>query len=177
MDTLQAIRLSVMDHLGDTAPTRTVPTVACTPSSDLSATDTSGTQQRFPVRGTTNPDHHLWSNHGVWFLHHTIYPTPWTKERRRFSLKTRSRELARLKRDAYFRVLTESGDPDLAKEHCLSGGGTSAAPEPPALAHSSATPSLPSKPDSFSNLKLLVGKARAGPARAFSTNAIPSNTP
>ena len=21
-----------------------------------------------------NPDHHLWNNHGIWFVHYTIHP-------------------------------------------------------------------------------------------------------
>lgn len=61
-------------------------------------------------RRTGNPNHHLWNNHGVWFLHHTIYPTPWTKERRRFSLKTRSLNEARRRRDEYFGLLGATGD-------------------------------------------------------------------
>ena len=27
-----------------------------------------------------NPNHHLWNNHGTWFLHYTVHPTPFTKE-------------------------------------------------------------------------------------------------
>ena len=23
-----------------------------------------------------NPNHHLWNNHGTWFLHYTVHPTP-----------------------------------------------------------------------------------------------------
>ena len=36
-----------------------------------------------------NPNHHLWDNHGTWFLHYTVHPTPFTKERVRRSLGTR----------------------------------------------------------------------------------------
>ncbi|NBR58180.1 MAG: hypothetical protein EBT89_03320 [Opitutaceae bacterium] len=25
-----------------------------------------------------NPNHHLWNNNGTWFLHYTVYPTPFT---------------------------------------------------------------------------------------------------
>ena len=35
-----------------------------------------------------NPNHHLWNNHGTWFLHYTVHPTPFTKERVRRSLGT-----------------------------------------------------------------------------------------
>jgi len=49
-----------------------------------------------------NPDHHLWNNHGTWFIHYTVYPTPFTKERIRRSLGTSSRETARERRDAFF---------------------------------------------------------------------------
>lgn len=59
-----------------------------------------------------NPNHHLWNNHGVWFLHFTIHPTPFTKERVRRSLGTHDLPTARQRRDAYFahlRAATEDG--------------------------------------------------------------------
>ena len=46
-----------------------------------------------------NPDHHLWNNHGTWFIHFTVYPTPVTAERRRFSLRTKDLHEARRRRD------------------------------------------------------------------------------
>jgi hypothetical protein len=46
-----------------------------------------------------NPDHHLWNNNGTWFVHYTIHPTPFTKERVRTSLRTRDLIEARLRRD------------------------------------------------------------------------------
>jgi len=49
-----------------------------------------------------NPNHHLWNNHGVWFIHYTVHPTPFTKERVRRSLGTTSLETARERRDAFF---------------------------------------------------------------------------
>lgn len=49
-----------------------------------------------------NPNHHLWNNHGTWFLHYTIHPTPLTKERVRRSLGTKDLPTARLRRDAFF---------------------------------------------------------------------------
>ena len=49
-----------------------------------------------------NPNHHLWNNHGTWFLHYTIHPTPFTKERVRRSLGTKDLVIARTRRDAFF---------------------------------------------------------------------------
>ena len=52
-----------------------------------------------------NPNHHLWNNNGTWFLHYTVYPTPFTKERIRRSLGTKDLEVARQRRDSYFALL------------------------------------------------------------------------
>jgi hypothetical protein len=52
-----------------------------------------------------NPNHHLWNNHGTWFLHYTIHPTSFTKERIRRSLGTKDLETARRRRDAFFATL------------------------------------------------------------------------
>jgi hypothetical protein len=49
-----------------------------------------------------NPDHHLWNNHGTWFIHYTMHPTPFTKERVRRSLGTPALAVARERRDACF---------------------------------------------------------------------------
>jgi hypothetical protein len=49
-----------------------------------------------------NPDHHLWNNHSTWFLHYTVHPTPFTKERIRRSLGTKDVVVARRQRDAFF---------------------------------------------------------------------------
>ncbi|HTP47105.1 MAG TPA: hypothetical protein VMQ50_09330 [Casimicrobiaceae bacterium] len=49
-----------------------------------------------------NPNHHLWNNHGTWFLHYTVHPTPFTKERVRRSLGTSHLDEARERRDAFF---------------------------------------------------------------------------
>ncbi len=58
-----------------------------------------------------NPDHHLWNNHGTWFLHYTVHPTPITKERVRLSLGTRVLAAARERRDAFFAHLkNQPGD-------------------------------------------------------------------
>ncbi|WP_068629514.1 hypothetical protein [Cephaloticoccus primus] len=57
-------------------------------------------------RSTDNPNHHLWNNHGTWFLHYTTHPTPFTKERIRRSLGTKSLETARERRDVFFAQLS-----------------------------------------------------------------------
>jgi hypothetical protein len=52
-----------------------------------------------------NPNHHLWNNHGTWFLHYTVHPTPFTKERIRRSLGTKDVAVARERRDTFFRQM------------------------------------------------------------------------
>jgi len=42
-----------------------------------------------------NPNHHLWNNHGTWWLHYTLHLPDYTKRRIRKSLSTRSLEAAR----------------------------------------------------------------------------------
>ncbi|MEO7796744.1 MAG: hypothetical protein ABIY47_03345 [Opitutaceae bacterium] len=49
-----------------------------------------------------NANHHLWNNHGTWFLHYTVHPTPYTKERVRRSLGTKDLDVARERRDSFF---------------------------------------------------------------------------
>ena len=56
------------------------------------------------IRGE-NPNHHLWNNHGTWFVHYTIHPTRSTKERIRRSLGTRDLFVARELRDRFFEEL------------------------------------------------------------------------
>ena len=64
-----------------------------------------------------NPNHHLWDNHGTWFLHYTVYPTPFTKERIRRSLGTKDLGIARTRRDSFFRSLAvRSKRPDAGKQ-------------------------------------------------------------
>ncbi len=53
----------------------------------------------------SNPNHHLWNNHGTWFLHYTAYPTPFTKRRVRRSLGTKDVVAARARRDRCFELL------------------------------------------------------------------------
>lgn len=58
----------------------------------------------------TNPNHHLWNNNGTWFLHYTVYPTPFTKERIRRSLGTKCVKTARERRDQFFSNLLKQGN-------------------------------------------------------------------
>ena len=53
-----------------------------------------------------NPDHHLWNNHGTWWIHYTVHTDDWRIRRVRRSLRPRRREVARLRRDA---ILGELG--------------------------------------------------------------------
>ena len=46
-----------------------------------------------------NPDHHLWNNNGTWWCHFTVHASDGTKHRVRRSLRTRSADEARRRRD------------------------------------------------------------------------------
>jgi hypothetical protein len=46
-----------------------------------------------------NPDHHLWNNHGTWWLHYTLHLADFTKRRVRKSLGTHCVDEARARRD------------------------------------------------------------------------------
>lgn len=59
-----------------------------------------------------NPNHNLWNNNGTWFVHCTVGPTPYTKERLRLSLHTKSVEVARRRRD---KILTDLHDRGLLR--------------------------------------------------------------
>ena len=52
-----------------------------------------------------NANHHLWNNHGTWWLHYTLHLPDYTKRRIRKSLSTRSLEAARAKRDTFLTAL------------------------------------------------------------------------
>lgn len=51
-----------------------------------------------PLRETTEENHHLWNNRGIWWMHVTVISRT-LKKRARFSLKTRDIVKARAKRD------------------------------------------------------------------------------
>jgi len=59
-----------------------------------------------------NPNHHLWNNHGTWFVHYVVHPTPLTKERVRRSLGTKDVEEARRLRD---QILQEVDDGEFSE--------------------------------------------------------------
>ena len=46
---------------------------------------TSQLSLRFPG---TNPNHHLWNNHGTWWCHYTVDLPDFTKRRERINLRT-----------------------------------------------------------------------------------------
>ena len=52
-----------------------------------------------------NPDHHLWNNHGTWFIHYTLHRSDFTKQRVRTSLRTGDRQAARQRRDECLTLL------------------------------------------------------------------------
>jgi len=54
------------------------------------------------------PNHHLWNNHGTWWLHVTFHLPDGTAKRHRTNLKTRSLAEARGKRDRLIAAFTES---------------------------------------------------------------------
>lgn len=61
---------------------------------------------RFVTRATPgNPDHHLWCNHGVWWCHFTLKAGHQRRLRKRVSLKTHDRDVARAKRDRLFAAI------------------------------------------------------------------------
>ena len=51
-----------------------------------------------------NPDHHLWLNHGVWWIHYVLHES-YRKQRVRRSLGTRDLVEARRMRDELFMCL------------------------------------------------------------------------
>lgn len=63
----------------------------------------------FPAPDDADPDHHLWKNGAVWWIAFTAHAGV-VQERVRFSLGTRDRTLARLRRDAALRLFAEARD-------------------------------------------------------------------
>lgn len=53
-----------------------------------------------------NPDHHLWDNHGTWWVHYTLHVGGVRVRRVRRSLGTADREEARRRRDRLLADLT-----------------------------------------------------------------------
>lgn len=64
---------------------------------------------RLPERlNRANRNHHLWNNHGTWWVHYTLHLPDFTKQRVRRSLATRSIETARRRRDAVLAAILDS---------------------------------------------------------------------
>lgn len=67
----------------------------------------------------TNPDHHLWNNHGTWWCHFTVHSDQGQKCRIRRSLRTLDLHEARRRRDrllqrlAGLAALPSSGRPEM----------------------------------------------------------------
>ena len=58
--------------------------------------------QNLSIRlNSDNPNHHLWNNHGTWWLHYTLHLPDHTKKRIRKSLHTQDVEEARRLRDKF----------------------------------------------------------------------------
>ncbi len=59
---------------------------------------------------TSDPNHHLWKNHGIWWFHATVHLPDYTSRRVRFSLRTRKLGEAQRRRDEILE--RHSGRPD-----------------------------------------------------------------
>jgi hypothetical protein len=67
-------------------------------------------QQQLAIRiDAENPNHHLWSNHGVWWIHYTLHVDGLRVRRVRRSLDTRELSEARRLRDAFFEAQAAGG--------------------------------------------------------------------
>ena len=58
----------------------------------------------------TNRNHHLWNNHGTWWMHYTLHLPDFTKQRIRESLATPCLQTARCRRDVLIETLKAGGD-------------------------------------------------------------------
>ena len=66
----------------------------------LATANVSSSGNQLAVRvDDSNPNHHLWNNRGTWWCHFTLHKADYTAERVRVSLKTRSLDVARKRRD------------------------------------------------------------------------------
>ena len=57
-----------------------------------------------------NPDHHLWNNHGTWWIHYTLHVHGTRIRRVRHSLATSDRAEARRRRDVQLAALSKTFD-------------------------------------------------------------------
>jgi len=65
------------------------------------------TQSFASIRIGSNPDHHLWNNHGTWWFHYTEHRSDFTKRRVRRSLYTHEIGTARVLRDSLLIEVTQ----------------------------------------------------------------------
>jgi hypothetical protein len=77
-------------------------------------------QNQLSIRvNANNPNHHLWNNHGVWWIHYTVLIDGAWQQRVRHSLGTKDRAVARRKRDrilAFGRGVGDSGRADVVRD-------------------------------------------------------------
>jgi hypothetical protein len=81
-----------------------------------------------------NPDHHLWRNHGWWWIHYVVHRGN-RKERIRRSLQTRDVAVARRRRDECFarlRTVAAAGTAVAAASHAPTATAAPSAPTVPA---------------------------------------------
>jgi hypothetical protein len=66
-----------------------------------------GTQLSIRVHAE-NPLHHLWNNHGTWWVHFTVHTPDQRKRRIRRSLRTSDPAVAIVRRDTLLAALAQS---------------------------------------------------------------------
>ncbi len=59
---------------------------------------------------TTGPDHHIWDNNGTWWAHFSITRRRGRSKRVRLSLCTKSKKVARQRRDQLMKALPDEID-------------------------------------------------------------------
>lgn len=62
-----------------------------------------------------NVNHHIWNNHGGYYIKYTIHVPDYTKARKCEPLGTRDLETARLRRDARLNALEQSFTDDASR--------------------------------------------------------------
>lgn len=68
-------------------------------------------QARLSVRiDPSNPRHHLWCNHGTWWVHYTLETIDWRIRRVRRSLRTRELAVAVARRDELLSRVAAEGE-------------------------------------------------------------------
>lgn len=77
-----------------------------------------------------NPDHHLWLNHGWWWIHYVVHRGN-RKERIRRSLQTRDVAVARRRRDECFARLRTAVTAGTAAAAAIPAPTATAAPSAP----------------------------------------------